>query len=84
MRAELAGIGVEELRTPAEVDDAVRNTPGTLIESIAVPELRQQAADLAELLAAKFAERAQDTVPSTALADALQTTSAGVGYELAS
>ena len=57
---------------------------GTLIESIAVPELRQQAADLSELLAAKFAARAQDTVSSTPLADALQATSAGVGYELAS
>jgi uncharacterized NAD(P)/FAD-binding protein YdhS len=57
---------------------------GTLIESIAVPELRQQAADLAELLAAKFAARAQDLVPSTPLADALQTTSAAVDYELAS
>jgi len=30
MRAELAGVGVEELRTPAEVDAAV-STPGTLM-----------------------------------------------------
>jgi uncharacterized NAD(P)/FAD-binding protein YdhS len=57
---------------------------GTLIESIAVPELRQQAADLAELLAGQFAAPAQDTVPSTPLADTLLTTSAAVSYELAS
>jgi hydroxyacylglutathione hydrolase len=57
---------------------------GTLLESIAVPELRQQAADLAELLAGQFAARAQDIVPSTPLADALRTTSAAVGYEMAS
>jgi hydroxyacylglutathione hydrolase len=56
---------------------------GTLIESIAVPELRQQAAELAELLADEFAAREQDIVPNTPLADALLTTSAAVGYELA-
>jgi hydroxyacylglutathione hydrolase len=57
---------------------------GTLIESIAVPELRQQAAELAELLAEKFAVRVEDIVPSTPLADTLLTTNAAVGYELAS
>jgi hydroxyacylglutathione hydrolase len=57
---------------------------GTLIESIAVPELRQQAADLAELLAGQFAARATDILPRTPLADALLTTSAAVSYELAS
>lgn len=31
MRAELTGLGVEELRTPADVDDAVRKTGGTLM-----------------------------------------------------
>ena len=31
MRAELASLGVEELRTPADVDDAVRTTRGTLM-----------------------------------------------------
>ena len=31
MRAELATIGVDELRTPGEVDDAVRSTSGTLM-----------------------------------------------------
>jgi hydroxyacylglutathione hydrolase len=57
---------------------------GTLIESIAVPELRQQAAELAELLAEKFAVRVEDIVPSTPLADTPLTTNAAVGYELAS
>src|SRR5256885_10363355 len=31
MRRELTGLGVEELRTPDEVDDAVKNTHGTLM-----------------------------------------------------
>jgi|SRR5687767_6089947 len=31
MRAELACLGVEELRTPADVDDAVQTTRGTLM-----------------------------------------------------
>ena len=31
MREELTRIGVEELRTPESVDDAVKNTPGTLM-----------------------------------------------------
>lgn len=31
MRQELTSIGVKELRTPADVDAAVRNTPGTLM-----------------------------------------------------
>jgi putative YphP/YqiW family bacilliredoxin len=31
MRDELTSLGVEELRTPADVDAAVRNTPGTLL-----------------------------------------------------
>jgi putative YphP/YqiW family bacilliredoxin len=31
MRQELTQLGVEELRTPAEVDDAVTNTPGVLM-----------------------------------------------------
>ena len=31
MRAELASLGVEELRTPADVDDAVQTTRGTLM-----------------------------------------------------
>ena len=31
MRAELTRIGVEELRTPEAVDDAVKNTSGTLM-----------------------------------------------------
>lgn len=31
MRAELTRFGVEELRTPEQVDDAVRNTSGTLM-----------------------------------------------------
>ena len=31
MRAELTSLGVEELRTVADVDDAVRNTSGTLL-----------------------------------------------------
>jgi uncharacterized NAD(P)/FAD-binding protein YdhS len=57
---------------------------GTLLESIAVPELRQQAADLAELLAGKFAAREQDMATDTPLADTLLTTSVLVGYELAS
>jgi uncharacterized NAD(P)/FAD-binding protein YdhS len=57
---------------------------GMLLESIAVPELRQQAADLAGLLAGKFAAHEQDMVTNTPLADTLLTTSALVGYELAS
>jgi uncharacterized NAD(P)/FAD-binding protein YdhS len=57
---------------------------GTLLESIAVPELRQQAAEMAELLAARFAARDQDMVATSPLADTLLTTSAAVGYELAS
>ena len=31
MREDLTRIGVEELKTPAEVDDAVKNTSGTLM-----------------------------------------------------
>src|ERR671921_580535 len=31
MRQELTRIGVKELRTPADVDTAVRDTPGTLM-----------------------------------------------------
>jgi putative YphP/YqiW family bacilliredoxin len=31
MRAELASLGIEELRTPADVDQAVTATPGTLM-----------------------------------------------------
>jgi putative YphP/YqiW family bacilliredoxin len=31
MRAELASLGIEELRTAADVDQAVNNTPGTLM-----------------------------------------------------
>jgi len=31
MREELASLGVEELRTPADVDAAVKNTSGTLM-----------------------------------------------------
>ncbi|HEY5618132.1 MAG TPA: BrxA/BrxB family bacilliredoxin [Vicinamibacterales bacterium] len=31
MRSELTRLGVEELRTPADVDNAVRNTRGTLM-----------------------------------------------------
>jgi bacilliredoxin len=31
MREELTRIGVEELRTPEAVDEAVKNTPGTLM-----------------------------------------------------
>jgi putative YphP/YqiW family bacilliredoxin len=31
MRQELTGLGVEELRTPEEVDAAVKNTSGTLM-----------------------------------------------------
>jgi putative YphP/YqiW family bacilliredoxin len=31
MRAELTSLGVEELRTPEDVDSAVRNTAGTLL-----------------------------------------------------
>lgn len=31
MRAELTALGVEELRTPDAVDQAVRDTPGTLM-----------------------------------------------------
>lgn len=31
MRAELTRLGIEELRTPEAVDDAVRTTPGTLL-----------------------------------------------------
>lgn len=31
MRAELASLGVEELRTPEAVDDAVKDTKGTLL-----------------------------------------------------
>jgi putative YphP/YqiW family bacilliredoxin len=31
MRAELSRLGIEELKTPAQVDDAVRSTPGTLM-----------------------------------------------------
>jgi putative YphP/YqiW family bacilliredoxin len=31
MRAELASLGIEELRTAADVDDAVKNTRGTLL-----------------------------------------------------
>jgi uncharacterized NAD(P)/FAD-binding protein YdhS len=57
---------------------------GTLLESIAVPELCQQAAELAELLAGKFTAREQDLVPSTPLAEALLITSAAAGYEPAS
>ncbi len=57
---------------------------GTLLESIAVPELRHQAADLAELLAGKFAAGEQDRVTGTPQSDALLKTNAAVGYELAS
>lgn len=31
MREELTRLGVQELRTPADVDAAVKNTPGTLM-----------------------------------------------------
>jgi putative YphP/YqiW family bacilliredoxin len=31
MREDLTRAGVEETRTPAEVEDAIRNTPGTLM-----------------------------------------------------
>jgi putative YphP/YqiW family bacilliredoxin len=31
MRGELVRIGVRELRTPEEVDSAIRNTPGTVL-----------------------------------------------------
>ena len=31
MRKELTDLGIKELRTPAEVDAAVENTPGTLM-----------------------------------------------------
>ncbi len=31
MRAELASLGIEELRTPADVDQAVKDTQGTLM-----------------------------------------------------
>jgi uncharacterized NAD(P)/FAD-binding protein YdhS len=57
---------------------------GTLLESIAVPELRQQAADMAELLAGKFAARGKVLPANHSQADTLLTTSAAVGYELAS
>jgi uncharacterized NAD(P)/FAD-binding protein YdhS len=57
---------------------------GTLLESIAVPELRHQAADLAQLVADKFAAGEQDAVSNAPLADTLPTTSAAAGYELAS
>jgi hydroxyacylglutathione hydrolase len=57
---------------------------GTLLESIAVPELRQQTFELAELLAEGFAARDQEMVANTPLAYTLLTTSAAVGYELAS
>jgi hydroxyacylglutathione hydrolase len=57
---------------------------GTLIESIAVPELRQQAAELAELLVGEFAARERDLVTNTPQADTLLIMSAVVGHELAS
>jgi uncharacterized NAD(P)/FAD-binding protein YdhS len=57
---------------------------GTLLESIAVPELRNQAADLAELLIGKFATSEQDLLTGTPQSDGLLTTSTAVGYELAS
>jgi hydroxyacylglutathione hydrolase len=56
---------------------------GTLLESIAVPELRHQAADLAELLTGMFGAGEPNVVTGTPLADALSTTSAAVTYELA-
>jgi hydroxyacylglutathione hydrolase len=56
---------------------------GTLLESIAVPELRQQAAEVAELLAGMFAVRERDLATSVSLTDALAVTSAAAGYELA-
>jgi putative YphP/YqiW family bacilliredoxin len=31
MREDLTQLGIEETRTPAQVDDAVKNTPGTLM-----------------------------------------------------
>ncbi|MGB0123159.1 MAG: FAD-dependent oxidoreductase [Silvibacterium sp.] len=52
---------------------------GTLLESIAVPELRHQAADLAELLAREFASHEQDVTSNNALADTLLTTGVAVG-----
>jgi uncharacterized NAD(P)/FAD-binding protein YdhS len=57
---------------------------GTLLESIAVPELRHQAADLAKLLAGRFAAPEWDVTTGTPRADALLRTSNGVDYELAS
>jgi uncharacterized NAD(P)/FAD-binding protein YdhS len=52
---------------------------GTLLESIAVPELRHQASDLAELLTGMFASHTQDVTSNILLADALLTTSVAVG-----
>jgi uncharacterized NAD(P)/FAD-binding protein YdhS len=57
---------------------------GTLLESIAVPELRNQAAGLAELLARNFTTGEQDVPTGIPQADAPLTTSTAVGYELAS
>jgi uncharacterized NAD(P)/FAD-binding protein YdhS len=58
---------------------------GTLLESIAVPELRNQARDLAELLSARFraAEQAADT-GNTVIDTEFSTAVSRVDYELAS
>jgi len=58
---------------------------GTLLESIAVPELRNQARDMAELLSARFraAEQAADT-GNTVIDTEFSTAVSRVDYELAS
>jgi hydroxyacylglutathione hydrolase len=58
---------------------------GTLLESIAIPELRQQAADLAAVLDEMFAARENDGMTDEFLEYTQPTTvDARVDYELAS
>jgi uncharacterized NAD(P)/FAD-binding protein YdhS len=57
---------------------------GTLLESIAVPELRHQAVDLALLLTARLREQAREDAPSERMVPQSLSSGASVDYELAS
>jgi uncharacterized NAD(P)/FAD-binding protein YdhS len=57
---------------------------GTLFESIAVPEIRNQAVKLAELLGEKFAAYERSAVADTGLVNSLTTTSVTVDHGLES
>jgi uncharacterized NAD(P)/FAD-binding protein YdhS len=57
---------------------------GTLLESIAVPELRHQAADLAELIAGRFGQGEQADTGKPHIDTEFSNALSRVGYELAS